>query len=333
MHKIKFNIQKIIIRCFLTCFFVLLTNAKLVAAEEFKSEQNDYEPYVQNKPQTSTNKLFEFSVSAGMRTDRMSWSEANNTVNIASELAWNNLEIFQIGAAGRLNLNNDLALYGKADFGNINSGTNQDSDYNGNNRTLEYSRSNNKAGGNVQDASLALGKNYNIRDSAEKIMLTITPLLGLSIHQQNLTMTDGFQVIPYAGNYPGLNSTYNTEWQGPWAGIDTQWKLGEKWSLIASIEYHWADFAAQANWNLRQEYMHPVSFTHMAKGYGVFYSAGASCLASNGWHLNISAELRKWHGESGTDRTYYSDGSMGTYPLNEVNWEATIFNFALTHDF
>ncbi len=74
----------------------------------------------------------------------------------------------------------------------------------------------------------------------------MTPLLGYSYHEQNLNITDGNQTIPDSGSFPGLNSSYDTEWQGPWIGFDLRFKAREiktfahRFETYFTYEYHWA---------------------------------------------------------------------------------------------
>lgn len=281
----------------------------------------------------SSLKLFEFFLGAGYRKDNLNWSVAGGSVNILSELKWENLEIAQISAAARLNFDAEWSVRGMLDYGSIYTGSNQDSDYNGNNRTLEFSRSNNKAGGEVRDASIGVGRTIRLLDNAGEHYLSVTPLVGLSIHQQNLTMTDGVQTLPATGSFPGLNSSYDARWQGPWVGMDILLESGKDWSLSATAEYHWADYTAHANWNLRPEFSHPVSFSHAAKGQGVLLAAGATYIVRKDWRVGMTVEVQQWSTGSGTDQTFFSDGTVGYYPLNSVNWESTAFNLGVVYNF
>ena len=100
-------------------------------------------------------------------------------VNVLSELTWDDLESYQVKFQGSLLIPNVIALRGIADYGWIFDGDNQDSDYAGDNRTYEWSRSNNSADdGDVWDVSLAIG--YPLRFGGE-VIGTITPLIGYSL--------------------------------------------------------------------------------------------------------------------------------------------------------
>ena len=102
--------------------------------------------------------------------------------------------------------------------------------------------------------------------------LRFIPLLGYSYNQQNLIISDGFQTISTpgvthpGGPFPGLASTYETEWFGPWLGLDLIATVNEKITLSAGFEHRWTSYKAEANWNLRGDLAHPTSFEHSADG-------------------------------------------------------------------
>lgn len=287
----------------------------------------------QSDEHASADKPFEFFLGAGYRKDHLDWSIAGGSVNILSELKWENLKIAQLSAAARLNIDAGWNLRGMLAYGRINSGSNQDSDYNGNNRTLEFSRSNNKGGGEVRDGSIGLGRTLRLLNNADGNSFSVTPLVGLSIHQQNLTMTEGVQTLPATGSFPGLDSSYDAKWQGPWVGMEALLESGGDWSLTAAGEYHWADYSAQANWNLRPEFSHPVSFVHTAIGQGIILAAGATYLVSKDWRVGFSVQAQQWSTGRGIDRTNFSDGTVGYTLLNEVNWQSTAINLGVHYRF
>jgi Protochlamydia outer membrane protein len=331
------NAKRLAKNSLLICIFILSANTGILAAAELIPDQKEAEDkeklLEQRDSPISPYNFFELSLASGYRHDSLNWNVAGSSVNILSELKWENLEIAQISAAAKFNFNAEWGLRGMLDYGNIYSGSNQDSDYNGNNRTLEFSRSNNKAGGTVRDASIGLGRTIRLLDKVGDVFLSVTALAGLSIHQQNLTMTDGVQTLPASGPFPGLSSSYEAQWQGPWVGMDVLLHTGERLSLTATAEYHWADYSAHANWNLRPEFSHPVSFAHDAKGQGVLLAAGATYLVRKDWSASIAVEVQQWNTAAGIDRTYFSDGSVAYSPLNGVHWESRAFHLGMLHRF
>ena len=282
------------------------------------------------------------SVSAGQRKDDLNWSIAGNSVNVLSELKWEDLAITQLQVAGEFHLKNDRRLRARLGYGVINSGANQDSDYQGNNRTQEFSRSNNKAGGDVLDASIGIGKKLRLRDLSAGKSFYVTPFVGLSLHRQNLTMTDGFQTIssvstPPLGPFPGLASSYDAQWMGPWLGAEARVDTEQGWSLTVNAEYHLVEYSAKANWNLRTDpvtgFAHPVSFRHTATGEGIVLSLGASYPVANKWKINFTMEQHKWTTRAGSDKIYFADGTVGYARLNAVNWDSTAYNFGIVRHF
>ena len=276
----------------------------------------------------------------GYRTDDFDWNIAGNIFgtnpNVLSELTWSDLESFQIKSGVKALINKVLYLRGSFDVGWILGGDNQDSDFDGDNRTQEWSRSNNSADdGTVLDVTAGIG--YQVRLGSGRFR--IIPLAGYSYSQQNLTMTDGFQTISTPGRTPpigpieGLDSNYDTRWYGPWAGVDLSFKASNKILLFAGFEYHWADYKAEANWNLRTDLAYPKSFEHEADGTGILITAGGDYIFAAPWSLGLEVNYQDWSTDAGIDRQFNSDGTMAVTRLNEVNWESFAIMLRVTYRF
>jgi hypothetical protein len=242
--------------------------------------------------------------------------------------------IIQIKASGKLVIADKFYLRSSFDYGEIFDGKNQDSDYLQNNRRGEFSRSNNSTDdGNVMDASVGLG----YQETAKNVKVAI--LIGYSYHEQNLVMTNGYQtldplgIVGGTGPLPGLNSKYDTQWRGPWAGIDFTITLIEKLKLSGLFEYHWANYKAVADWNLREDFNHPKSFEHLADGYGIFIAAAVNYAFNHHWSISATADYQDWWTNSGTDRTFFSNGAEIKTRLNEVNWDSIMAGMGITYSF
>jgi hypothetical protein len=286
----------------------------------------------------------EFTVTGGYRVDDLDWNIAGdingNNPNIISELTWDDLESYQLKLQGRLVWPNLIALRGSLAYGWLFDGKNQDSDYWGDNRTFEFSRSNNRTDDDqVWDASLAIGYPFRF---GRTVIGTVTPLVGYSHHEQQLNISNGFQTIatpgftPPVGPFGGLDSSYETKWRGPWLGIDMHFKAAEVKSFAQRIEtyvtyeYHWADFEAVANWNLTNNFAHPKSFKHDTDGTGYVIGAGINCMLTQHWALNLHLDYQEWSTDSGTIKFYLADGTSHKQQLNEVNWTAYAFMMGLS---
>ena len=287
----------------------------------------------------------------GYRSDQLNWSISGDTggenPNILSELKWENIKIFQIETTGWLKLGelpylkrNSIVL-ANISFGKILSGDVQDSDYAVDGRSYEWSRSVNDADqGLTIDISGAVGPIFELSQFSG---MSITPLLGYGFNMQALSMTNGEQTIsdpairtlyfgndatspPAVGEISSLDSSYTTYWYGPWLGVNADFQVNQKLKLAVGIEYHWIEYFAQADWNLRSDFDHPVSFEHEASGTGVVWDIKGQYQFNKKWSWLISALIQNWETESGIDRTYFSDGSVGKTRLNQVNWDS----YALT---
>ncbi|MFH1146868.1 MAG: TonB-dependent receptor [Pseudomonadota bacterium] len=277
--------------------------------------------------------------SAGYRIDQLDWNIAgvhdSRVVNVLSELTWEDLEIYQ-GVLGFDALaDSRFTCQAYIGYGKVMGGKNQDSDYDGDDRTAEFSRSNNSADdGHVTDWSVAAG--YRFRPGQGRF--TVTPLFGYSEHKQALTMTDGFQTVdtedpPELGSFPGLHTSYEANWEGMWGGVEMTYVVKDRLSLFGRLELHLADYYAEADWNLRTEFDHPKSFTHDSDGTGVVLNAGLYYTIDNSWSAAFIVNYQKWATDSGIDRIYYADGSQAETTLNEVNWSSQAITLRMTYTF
>ena len=325
---------------------LLITASARVATAGSDSQSHNYSS-TPRKNKTGFGLETDFIITGGYRVDDLDWNIAGdingNNPNIISELTWEDLESYQLKFQGRLAWPNIIALRGSLAYGWLFDGKNQDSDYLGDNRTLEFSRSNNKTEDDyVWDASLAVGYPFRF---GRTVIGTLTPLVGYSHHEQNLNITDGFQTIatpgltPPLGPFEGLDSSYETEWRGPWIGIDLQFRSAEIKSFVHRIEtyftyeYHWVDFEATANWNLIDRFAHPKSFKHMTDGNGFVIGAGFNCRLTQSWALNFNFDYQDWSTDSGTITFFLADETSHKQQLNEVNWSSYALMMGLSLQF
>ena len=214
------------------------------------------------------------------------------------------------------------------DYGWVADGTVRDSDYHGSGRTLEYSRSNSTVGDDdVLDGSIGLG----FEKSYWRNRCTLGWLGGYSYHEQNLRLTNGVQLFPAVAPISGLDSTYKSKWYGPFAGIDLEIRPFPKLSLLGSAEYHWADYEAKANWNLRKDFAHPVSFRQVAdRANGVVGTLRGRYLFTNGWAFDLTFEYRDFAARDGINQAYLADDTTAVSKFNEANWKSYTTSAGLT---
>jgi hypothetical protein len=300
----------------------------------------------------------DFSLMAGYRVDNLNWniSGGSGGPNILSELTWRDLRSYQV--RGDVTGTSDVGVYvrGSASYGWVQGGENQDSDYAGNNRSLEFSRSiNGVDGSRLMDYQGGIGYLFKLGEGGQ---VHVSPLIGYAYHTQNLRMTDGRQVVsnliyaqildpsiglPPLGPFSGLHSSYDATWYGPWLGADVLWNLENRGRFKLRLEAHRPSYSATGNWNLRDDLKHPESFNQTANGQGWVLELGWQELPSRrDWQWGVDLMLQRWHTGAGTDTTYltyYYDSSSNKVTcdpycvaktrLNEVNWSSNSLNITI----
>jgi opacity protein-like surface antigen len=283
----------------------------------------------------------DLELSAGYRLDDLDWNIAGNVEgrnpNVLSEYTWSDVETFQTRGGLRVLMNDALCLRASFAYGWIFDGEIQDSDFAGNDRSQEISRSNNSADdGSTLDGTIGIG--YQFKAGRFRWI----PMAGYSYSEQNLTLKDGFQSIslpvpggtpPPVGSIAGLDSSYDTTWKGPWIGFDLFFQARERLILFGTFEFHWADYEAEANLNLRNDFAHSKSFEQAADGTGYTVIAGASYALKGPWSLALSCTYERWTTDAGIDRAYYVNGRIVETRLNEVNWDSFSIMLGLTYRF
>ena len=266
----------------------------------------------------------------GYRAADMRWSIAGTSSgccpNVLSELTWDNLEVAELSLHLKSFTQSGLVFSAEGAYGSIYSGDNRDSDYLGDNRSLEFTRSENATDGDAMwYGSLGLG--WRLRGTGVGSMATLVPWVGYAQHGQDLRITDGYQTVSAygfpqpLGPFDGLDSTYRSRWTGPWAGLDLELEPGAGVQLTLGMQYHWPDYYAKANWNLRYDYAHPVSFEQKADGQGQVLRLGLSLPgpdAAPTLRWRIDADWERWESDAGVDRVFFADGTTATTRLNEV---------------
>ena len=270
----------------------------------------------------------------GYRYDQLDWNIASDlsgsfTPNILSELTWDEVRSAQLQLDFSGLLSNRLYYRISMALASTQKGKNQDSDYDGNDRSIEFSRSNNNSSdGYLGDASGAVGLPITFW-GGNAPSLRVTPMVGYSYHRQHFTMTDGMQTLATSGRTPalgpitGLNSSYQAEWYGPWWGMELVLDITPDVGISLLFEHHEGEYLGVGDWNLRSDFQHPKSFEHVADASGDLVALNLMVTSNYSWRWLFSVQLQDWQAEPGIDRIFFSDNTIAVTRLNEVNWQAT----------
>ncbi len=277
----------------------------------------------------------------GFRVDNLDWNRAGTingtSPNVLSELMWRNMEMYQLKIWGDTTINEGCYFKWSVDYswmthGIFYSPESQDSDYFLDNRNFEVSRFISKTDGSTAyDASVATG--YKFDSDSDRFW--IAPLVGYSLNKQNLTMKNGVRQIPDLPNpnFPNLNSNYRSLWKGPWFGVDLAYKEYKKLTVAGGFEYHINTYRADANWNLRTDFMHPLSFENNANGNGILAYFRGNYAISSHWSLTAEREDRKFYTRPGVTAIYLANGFIFNSRLNRVNWNSTVVSIGTRYHF
>lgn len=258
------------------------------------------------------------SASAVVESQSLKWSIAHE--DIRSELEWKRVKSRGLAVQVTVPIKRRWSVALRGQYTDIFDGAVRDSDYS---QGQEYSRSENDANrGNAWSTSIALGRAVEIRGA------TMTPQVGFAYQRQSLRLRNGFQVIPYAEHFGGLDSRYVASWHGPWAGLELSVPIGERVRLTVSSAVHWVRLSADAEWNLR-----PLTFKHHARGRGLTLRTELQWRLDHGWTVYIAGGQEQFETRQGTDRVYLSDGTRVETRLNPVTRKAVSVHVGARKEF
>ncbi len=265
----------------------------------------------------------EYRVTQGYRTEELDWSIGIPTINVLSELKWEEIRSTFTRLEATVMLPGRFYLLGEVQHGWIIDGENQDSDYLLPGRQAEFSRSNNQADvGDFAGFSVGLGYHTSpVHFWGESYRFGLS--FGYAHREQHLVIRDGFQTIPALGPFAGLRSKYDTRWLGPWIGLEVVGRSPVT-SLIftGAVQYHKLYYEGLADWNLRADLAHPKSFEHDAHGDGLVARLAVKKDIREHLFLEFGIEWSLFSTDEGDDIVNFATGTSSEIDLNEVNWKA-----------
>ncbi len=288
--------------------------------------------------------VIETKLAGGYRSDELSWNIASDSTgtqepNILSELQWKAIKglaaIGEVSYRHRQGVMSGLYFNASAQRSATISGANQDSDYLLNDRQGEFSRSNNSSdSGWFRDLSGSVGWVFPLAPEENgRLTTSLTPFVGYRQTRQFFTIRDGNQTIPATGPFSDLRSSYQTEWKGPFAGLDYSHALTESQRLRLRGSYGLVDYRGKGNWNLRTEFNHPLSFMHDAQGRNLAFNFWYNWEILTALELALGVEFQHGVTRAGNDRVFFNDGTELSTRLNEVNWWGTLYSVGLNYAF
>lgn len=259
-----------------------------------------------NAQESESRNKFRMGITSGYARENLNWSIAGETntfdnVNILSELDWKKLTGISFGLHTEYNVCKRFVLRTNFSTLLISSGNVTDTDYGEDDRKSIFFR-----GEFNSNKGMTIGMNAGLGYKltfAKKVFFT--PLAGYGVELQNLYM------IADLGNVTGeLNSTYKTTWSGISIGYILEFQFSQKISIQHQLAYHQMNYSAKANWNLIEEYKHPVSFEHNAMGFGIVPELSVLFKINAVMNISVGSRFSFWKTGKGTDTLYRSNGEI-----------------------
>jgi hypothetical protein len=143
-----------------------------------------------------------------------------------------------------------------------------------------------------------------------------------------MVMTDGEQIIslPPAtqpiGPIPGLDSAYAANWMSVSFGMELSVGISDRVMLETAVYLYPSLYYAAADWNLRTDLAHPVSFVHRTFGGGLNGDLSVEIVLSRRLLLKACLGIDYWFGAPGVVEFFPSTGGSDERQLNEVVWKS-----------
>ncbi|MGS2741716.1 hypothetical protein [Sinomicrobium sp. M5D2P17] len=283
--------------CFsVTLLFFLLFTCNDVLAQEFPEYKLSIHPYVK------------------YRQEDLRWSIAGDVngqnPNILSELIWKRLQGPQVGLMIQKNISRRFSVQADMSYMGVTTGRVTDTDYRRDDRQdISF------------DENLRSDRGYSLSFDARLQYLvyihpkvSILPFLGFTNKYQHVFMLDN-EIPLIKGSV--LKSTYTPHWYGGTAGGVFVFNAG-KARISLEVSGDLVKYSAKANWNLRSELAHPVSFKHSATGKGVNAQLFVAYPLCENIYITLNADISHAETGNGTDKTFYESGKKVYTRLNSV---------------
>lgn len=295
---------------------------------------DDPTPRLLDLPQGTADSRGSITLAAGYRHEALRFNIASDlsgkkSPNILSELKWR-VPMAELRLSGEWTHHSGFAIEGSFAWAHgLAGGKVRDSDYLRNNRQLEFSRSYaDPDHSTAHDVSLGAGWRFPLGGRAR-----LSALAGYALNQTDFSMRNGRQIISLPpqnmplGKFSGLDSSYSTRWRGPWVALKGETLLGRQFTLYAGISHHWLKLKADADWNLRGDRAHPISFSHTGSGNGWSAQLGTRWQFARDHEITLDLAKRRFAIDDGRQTNYFADGNASTLRLNEVrtsSWSAAV---------
>lgn len=234
-------------------------------------------------------------IRTGYRNDKITTSivafDPPGTFILADDLNASHINVFEIGASGRLKVGSNWLLRGYAYYGMVCNGSYSEITHTPNNSSSITTADIYQ--GDTNDYSAGIGYLFNC------FGLSLGPIAGWSFDSQRIKMQ---HAVSNGLSNPILNNlVYKTRFEGPWLGVETQFSIC-KIKIAAGYEYHWSDW--RGNWQLAGPDIFGGSFSDIRKSndaIGNLIFIDGSYIFCNGFSAGLSIKYQEWKVKNGNE--------------------------------
>ncbi|SKC97983.1 hypothetical protein SAMN05660461_1065 [Chitinophaga ginsengisegetis] len=252
----------------------------------------------------------QFSVSGGgaLNVNNFDWSIAGNSEgqspNVLSELHFNSITSLGFYLNGAYRPVKYLRFDAYYQRNGVAGGSGMDTDYKGDDRTDPTFQ---------QSFSSDRGYLEVFRIGVNVIFLQRTKFsLGAGVSYKNTRQN--FVIL--SPELTDLQSTYTARWRGPAFSLEGNYLINRSLSVGANIAYTLIRYRGEADWNLIDIFMHPLSFEQTSKGHGMDYGLNFRYAVNGFLSFSLDGVLGNARVSKGTDISYLTNGTQISTQFN-----------------
>ncbi|MEN5197364.1 hypothetical protein [Sphingobacterium faecium] len=262
-----------------------------------------------------------YSLNPKITTNSLAWNIAGNSIgenpNVLSELIWKRITSIGTDLKVGMILKQKYTLDIGYSFNKTINGVVTDIDYDKDNRLGIVSKEQyNSDRGNRYLYNLKFGYLFH-KNWGELIFFSMA-----EFSKNNYTLVN---------TSDGLFSKYSFDLIGGGVGLLTSIDLGDYLQLKITNSYLINQYNATADWNLRKDFSHPISFVHNTSISKLDNHSLLNYRISNHLKIGFFIELSKYFSNGwGVDKLYYSNKEVSFTRLNDVSFKIKTVGFSVT---
>lgn len=253
------------------------------------------------------------SLSSGVsiNTTNFKWSIAGNiqgqSPNVLSELIFTRVTSIggYVDVVYRTLKNLEINIFYKKN--GVIRGTGTDTDYGTDNRT-----------NTIYDESFVSNKGHlEVFKTGGSIYFIHTNKFNLKTGFFYNSIMQSFYILK--PDFADLNSTYTAYWKGAKLSMGGSCRLDKKFSAMATLSYGLIKYKAEANWDLIDIFMHPLSFEQNSGGRSIDADVSLKYVLNSSISLVINGTIGNTRTYKGIDKSYLQNNTRILTQFNGSN--------------